>query len=68
MYFFYYLAAPGAGPTTESNSFTAATTIEKTIQSAVWTYDSETNELKPTWINSDGSECSFIPNAKTPNV
>ncbi|KAF8603692.1 hypothetical protein BDV93DRAFT_606673 [Ceratobasidium sp. AG-I] len=37
------------------NSFSAATGIPETIQSAVWSYDSKTQAITAQWINTDGS-------------
>jgi hypothetical protein len=39
------------------NSFTAATTIEVPVESAIWTFDPATKRIIPHWINTDG--CTY---------
>lgn len=35
------------------NSFTTATGIPRSVESAIWSYNSATKVLTPTWINDD---------------
>ncbi|KIO21384.1 hypothetical protein M407DRAFT_245478 [Tulasnella calospora MUT 4182] len=48
---------PSGSPPSDTgdNSFTAATGIPETIESAIWTYDPTTQAITAQWINTDGS-------------
>ncbi|KAJ7859861.1 hypothetical protein B0H14DRAFT_2577028 [Mycena olivaceomarginata] len=39
----------------DNNSFSAATGIPETIESAIWSYDPATQAITAQWINTDGS-------------
>ncbi|KAJ7461162.1 hypothetical protein FB451DRAFT_1181503 [Mycena latifolia] len=49
--------SPAGSPpfTAGDNSFSAATGIPESIESAIWIYDPETGTLTAQWINTDGS-------------
>ncbi|KAF5328325.1 hypothetical protein D9619_013353 [Psilocybe cf. subviscida] len=42
-------------PVNQPNSFTGATSIDVSTESAIWNYDAATGRLTPHWINEDGS-------------
>ncbi|KAF8896073.1 hypothetical protein BD779DRAFT_1667936 [Infundibulicybe gibba] len=46
------LSPPVSGP----NSFTAATKIPKTFESAIYRYNAATKEITPQWINTDSAQ------------
>jgi len=47
---------PFSSATTSGNSFTSKTKITRGVQSAIFSYDSETHEIAPQWINEDSSQ------------
>lgn len=46
---------PHAPPQSGSNSFTKKTQVSRKVQSAIFSYDSDTSEITPQWINEDSS-------------
>jgi hypothetical protein len=46
---------PGSVPADVGNSYSTATGLARTSESAVWTYNSATGILSPHWVNTDGS-------------
>jgi len=46
---------PGSPPADLSSSYSTANGISRTAETAVWTFDSSTGMLSPSWVNPDGS-------------
>ncbi|GJE90525.1 hypothetical protein PsYK624_066650 [Phanerochaete sordida] len=59
--------AQGATPKNADNSFTAATGIQESVESAIWSFRDGTNDLRAQWINEDGSSPAdrivYVPSA-----
>ncbi|KAI0073092.1 hypothetical protein K474DRAFT_1667031 [Panus rudis PR-1116 ss-1] len=47
--------APGSPPQTAPSSYSAATGLPASVESAIWNYDSSSQALTPFWVNTDGS-------------
>jgi hypothetical protein len=51
-------AAVGSKPSSVSNSFTSASNIQETSESAIWLYDATTSTITVQYVNADG--CTFL--------